>query len=72
VKVYKHAEYYLSGKFKSVPDPSFIVVRSPHKKLTKRQRERKFNKKHGIAWYPSFPISEARTKAYSYGMKDGT
>ena len=27
MKVYKHAEYYLSGKFKYVPDPSFIVTK---------------------------------------------
>ena len=72
MKVYKHAQYYLSGKFKSVPDPSLVVIRSPHKPLTKRQRQKKLNKKHQVSWYPSFPLSEARTKAYSYEIRNGT
>lgn len=66
MKVYKHAEYYLSGKFKFVPDPNIVVVRSPNSPLTDKQREITFDKKLQMVWYPFFPMSEARTKRYSY------
>lgn len=72
MKVYKHAEYYMTGKFRFVPDPNIVVVRSPNPPLTDKQREMTFNKKHQMVWYPVFPMSEARTKAYNYGKRDGT
>lgn len=72
MKVFKRTEVYLSGKFKKVPDPNIIVVRSPNPPLTDKQREITFDKKHQMVWYPVFPMSEARTKAYSYGKRDGT
>ena len=72
MRVSKPRKDYIAGNFKYVPDPSSVVIRSPHKPLTKRQRQKKLNKKHHILWYPSFPISEARTKAYSYGLRNGT
>ncbi|BCV04285.1 MAG: hypothetical protein CM15mV83_100 [uncultured marine virus] len=54
MKVFKRTEVYLSGKFKKVPDPNIIVVRSPNPPLTDKQREITFNKKHQMVLVPSF------------------
>ena len=64
------AEYRLAQKFKKVPNPSIVVPLS--KSLTAKEKQKTSNKKYQVASYPAFPLSEARTKAYSYGKRDGT
>ncbi len=69
MKISNRAAYRLAQKFTKVPDPSIVVT--PSKPLTAKEKQKTFYKKHGIGWYP-FPLSEARLKKFSYGLKDGT
>ena len=70
MKISNRAAYRLAQKFTKVPDPSIVVT--PSTPLTAKEKQKTFHKKYQVAWYPSFPLSEARKKKFSYGLKDGT
>lgn len=70
MKTSNRAAYRLAQKFTKVPDPSIVVT--PSKPLTAKEKQKTFHKKYQVAWYPSFPLSEARKKKFSYGLRDGT